>query len=162
MLRLLGEMKMVNLSVDTTQKFMRQTDVVDLIVRAGRTTSHEKLNVKQRIQAARKDGYLPQTYKLKGRIWLNTKEVFQWAAQQKGWENLRSVQGISSSVSIQVEGVSATSVAGDIFSSTLEARVAVLEEKLRKCTAELEAYKNRSKKAQEAGRKGGLKKKFFD
>jgi len=77
---------MVNLSVDTTQKFMRQTDVVDLIVRAGRTTSHEKLNVKQRIQAARKDGYLPQTYKQNGRIWLNTKEVFQWADKREyGW-----------------------------------------------------------------------------
>ncbi len=153
---------MASLSVNTSCKFMRQTEVIDLIMRAGRTKPYEKINVKQRIRAAREDGHLPRTEKRKGRYWVNTKEFFQWAAQQKGWENLRSVQGVSSSVAIQVEGVSATSVAGDIFSSTLEARVALLEEKLRKCTAELEKYKNRSQKAQEAGRKGGTKRKFLD
>lgn len=153
---------MTSLSVRKTRKFMRQTEVIDLIVSAGRTKPYEKINVKQRIRAARQAGHLPKTEKRKGRIWLDTREVFQWAAQQKGWENLRSVQGVSSSVAIQVTGVSAISVAGDIFSSTLEARVALLEEELRKCNAELEKYKNRSKKAQEAGRKGGLKRKFFE
>ena len=75
---------------------------------------------------------------------------------------MRSVQGVSSSVAFQVKGVSATSVAGDIFSSKLEAKVALLEEELRKCTAELEKHKTRSIKAQEAGRLGGIKRKFFD
>jgi hypothetical protein len=153
---------MANLSVNTTRKFMRQTEVIDLIVRAGKTKSYEKMNVKQRIRAARQDGHLTRTEKRKGRIWVHTKEFFQWAAQQKGWENLRSVQGVSSSAAIQVTGVSATSVAGDIFSSKLEAKVALLEEELSKCTAELEKYKTRSIKAQEAGRLGGIKRKFFD
>lgn len=153
---------MASLSVNTSCKFMRQTEVIDLIVRAGRTKPYEKINVKQRIRAARENGHLPKTEKRKGRVWVNTKEFFQWAAQQKGWENLRLVQGVSSSVAIQVEGISATSVAGDIFSSSLEARVALLEKKLQKCTAELEKYKNRSQKAQEAGRKGGTKRKFLE
>ena len=52
---------MANLSVNTTRKFMRQTEVIDLIVRAGKTQSYEKMNVKQRIRAARQDGHLTRT-----------------------------------------------------------------------------------------------------
>ena len=61
---------------------MCHTEVIDLIVCAGRRKPYEKMNVKQRIRVARGDGHLPRTEKRKGRFWVNTKEFFQWAAQQ--------------------------------------------------------------------------------
>ena len=147
---------------DFTLEYMRQTDVIAIISKLGGSKSTDKINVKQRIRAARIKGFLKKNKKRNGRWWVNTKEFFDWAAQQKGWELIRLIPGFSSSVIVDVQGVSATATAGDVFHSELEARVFLLEEKLRECNAELEKYRQRSRKAQDAGRIGGRKRKFSD
>lgn len=153
---------MPNLAPDFTVKYMRQTDVVSIISKLGGTKALEKINVKQRIRAARIKGLLGQSQNRNGRWWVNTKEFFDWAAQQKGWESLRTIPGISCSINIQVQGVSAASDAGNVFHSRHEAEVFALKAELSECKAELEKFKQRSMKAQEAGRIGGKKRKFSD
>ena len=146
---------------DFTLEYMRQTDVIAIISKLGGSKSTDKINVKQRIRAARIKGFLKKNKKRNGRWWVNTKEFFDWAARQKGWELIRSIPGFSSSVIADVQGVSATSTAGNVFHSELEARVFLLEAELRECNAELEKYRQRSRKAQESGRLGGIKQKVF-
>ena len=147
---------------DFTLEYMRQTDVIAIISKLGGSKSTDKINVKQRIRAARIKGFLKKSQKRNGRWWVNTKEFFDWAAQQKGWERVRSIPGISCSVTIQVQGISADSDVGRIFHSEHEVEVLALKTELRECKAELEKFKQRSIKAQDAGRIGGRKKKFSD
>ena len=147
---------------DFTLEYMRQTDVIAIISKLGGPKSTDKINVKQRIRAARIKGFLKKSQKRNGRWWVNTKEFFDWAAQQKGWERVRSIPGISCSVTIQVQGVSAASSAGDVFHSEHEAELFAVKAELSECKAELEKFKQRSIKAQDAGRIGGRKRKFSD
>ena len=147
---------------DFTLEYMRQTDVIAIISKLGGSKSTDKINVKQRIRAARIKGFLKKSQKRNGRWWVNTKEFFDWAAQQKGLECVRSIPGISCSVTIQVQGISADSDVGRIFHSEHEAEVFALKTELRECKAELEKFKQKSMKAQDAGRIGGEKRKFSD
>ena len=153
---------MPNSAPDFTAKTMRQTDVISIISKLGGTTALEKINVKQRIRAARVNGLLGQSQNRNGRWWVNTKEFLDWAAQQKGWESLRTIPGISCSINIQVQGVSAAADVGNVFHSRHEAEIFALKAELSECKAELEKFKQRSMKAQEAGRIGGKKRKFSD